>query len=249
MYKIPIGGSNMDYTRFNQQAYASTQATYDMGLRDYMIAVYRYMALALLLTGLVAFTVSQSTTAMNAIFGSPLLWVVALAPVGIAFYMGAAFNRMSVAQAQTLFWVYSATIGLSLASIFMMYTGESIARVFFITASVFGAMSLYGYTTKKDLTGFGSFLIMGLIGVIIASLVNLFLKSSAMDFVVSLIALFIFIGLTAYDTQKIKHSYYQFAGSGDTAAKVAIFGALSLYMDFINIFVYLLRFMGDRRDQ
>ncbi|AIF81766.1 hypothetical protein I862_06060 [endosymbiont of Acanthamoeba sp. UWC8] len=238
----------MDYTKLNQAGYTSSQATYDMGLRDYMVAIYKYMAFALILTGVVAFTVSTSEAMMQAIFGSPLVWVVMLAPIGIVFFLSASFQRLSLQAVQTTFWVYAATIGLSLSSIFMMYTGTSIARVFFITASVFGAMSIYGYTTKKDLTNFGSFLIMGLIGVIIASVVNIFLKSSMMEFMLSLIGLFIFIGLTAYDVQKIKHTYYAVGGSGEMASKVAVYGALNLYMDFINIFLHLLRFMGDRRE-
>lgn len=238
----------MDYTRFNQATYASSQATYDMGLRDYMVAVYRYMALALVLTGLVAFGVSNSPAAMQMIFGSPLAWLVMLAPVGIAFFLGSSFHRLSLQAVQTTFWIYAAVMGLSLSSIFLVYTGTSIARVFFITASVFGAMSLYGYSTKKDLTSFGSFLIMGLIGLMVASLVNVFLKSSMMHFMVSIIGLFIFIGLTAYDVQRIKHTYYAVSGSGEHASKVAVYGALALYMDFINIFIFMLQFLGNRRD-
>jgi FtsH-binding integral membrane protein len=205
------------------------------------------MALALALTGIVAYGVSSSETLMQAIFGTPLLWVAMLAPIGIVIYLSSAFNKLSLQGAQLAFWIYAASIGLSLASIFLVYTGTSIARVFFVSAAMFGAMSLYGYSTKSDLSGFGSFLVMGLIGIIIASLVNLFLKSSMMHFVISIIGLFIFIGLTAYDTQRIKNTYFQVAGTGELASKLAVFGALNLYMDFINIFLFMLQFMGDRK--
>lgn len=239
----------MDFTKFGQASYAtSTQATYDMGLRDYMVAVYKYMALALVLTGLVAYTVSTSEAMMHFIFGTPFMWVVMLAPLGIAFFLGSSFHKLSVQAVQLTFWIYAATIGLSLASIFIMYTGVSIARVFFISASVFGAMSLYGYTTKRDLTEFGSFLIMGLIGIVIASLVNIFLKSSMIHFVISIIGVFVFIGLTAFDSQRIKNTYYMVSGYGsDVESKAAIYGALSLYMDFINLFIMMLQLFGDRR--
>jgi hypothetical protein len=171
-----------------------------------------------------------------------------LAPLGFVFFFSYKLNSISAETAKTYLWIYSALMGVSLATIFVVYTGTSIARVFFITASTFGAMSLYGYSTKKDLSGFGSFLIMGLIGLMIASLVNIFLKSSAMEFALSVIGVFIFIGLTAYDTQRIKQSYYQFAGNDEMVGKAAVMGALSLYMDFINLFIMMLRFFGDRRN-
>lgn len=238
----------------------SKAASYDMGLRAYMLKIYNYMASALALTGIVAMvfanlsvTVDPSTgqevlsSMGQSIFMTPLKYVVMFAPLALVLWLSFGINRLSASAAQSIFWVYSAVMGLSLSSVFLAYTGESIARVFFITAGTFGAMSIYGYTTKRDLTGFGSFLIMGLIGVILASVVNLFLESKALHFAVSIIGLFIFIGLTAYDTQKLKGIYYQVAGSADAMAKSAIMGALTLYLDFINIFLHLIQFMGDRR--
>ena len=227
---------------------ASRTTTYDAGLREYMVKVYNFMAAALGISGLVAFLAASSPALMQTLFGTPLAWVVMLAPLGFVFFFSYKLNSISAAKAQTYLWIYSALMGLSLASIFVIYTGTSIARVFFITASTFGAMSLYGYTTKKDLSGMGSFLMMGLIGLIIASLVNIFLKSSAMEFAISLIGVFIFIGLTAYDTQRIKQNYYHASGDSEMIGKMAVMGALNLYMDFINLFLMMLRFFGDRRD-
>jgi FtsH-binding integral membrane protein len=174
------------------------------------------------------------------------MWVVALAPLGIVMYMSFGINSMSSSRAQTVFWIFAALMGASLSSIFVVYTGTSISRVFFITAGTFGAMSLYGYTTKKDLTSLGSFLIMGLIGILIASIVNIFLKSSAMYFVISVLGVLIFVGLTAYDTQKIKNMYLESDGN-EVMSKKAIMGALTLYLDFINLFIMLLRLFGQRR--
>ena len=227
---------------------ASRTTTYDVALRDYMVKVYNFMSVALGISGLVAFLVSSSPELMQVIFGTPLAWVVMLAPLGFVWYFGAKIHSISVDTAKTYLWIFAGLMGLSMASIFVIYTSTSVVRVFFISASVFGAMSLYGYTTKKDLTAFGSFLIMGLFGLIIASLVNLFLQSSALQFGLSLIGVFLFIGLTAYDTQRIKQNYYQFAGNKEMVAKAAVMGALSLYMDFINLFMMLLRFFGDRRN-
>ena len=218
----------MDFSRFNQTNSRSANATYDEGLRSYMLQVYNYMALGLALTCIVALFTASSPALMQAIFGTPLQYLVMFAPLVVVIMMSFRVQKMKLSTAQTMFWVFSALMGLSLSSIFIIYTGTSIARVFFITASVFGAMSLYGYTTKKDLTSMGSFLIMGLFGVIILSIVNLFLQSSAMQFVVSLAALAIFIGLTAYDTQKIKQTYYQMGGTSEKAKKVAIMSSLSL---------------------
>lgn len=232
-------------------------AEFDMGLRAFMLGVYNYMASALALTGIVALGAAQSPAVMGLMYTlsedgriigmNPLGWVVALAPVLMAFAFGFGINRMSVRAAQGTFWAYAFVMGLSLSSIFLMYTGISIARVFFITAGTFGGMSLYGYTTKRSLTGFGSFLMMGLLGLIIASVVNMFLKSSGLHFALSVIGVLLFVGLTAYDTQKIKGYYYQVAGSTEAAAKASIMGALNLYLDFINLFVMLLRFFGERR--
>lgn len=178
---------------------------------------------------------------------SPLAWIVAFAPLGVVFYLGARMHKMSTNAARMWFWGYSALMGLSLYYIFAMFTGASITRVFFITAGTFGAMSLYGYTTKKDLTGWGSFLFMGLIGIILASIVNIFIGSSAIHFAVSVIGVLIFVGLIAYDTQKLKATYYQFQGQTDALAKSSIMGALSLYLDFINLFIMLMRLFGERR--
>lgn len=237
----------MDYTKYNASDVSVNSVARDQGLRDYMISIYKYMALALCLTGGIAFLVASTPALLNLVFGSGLQWLFILAPLGVVMYMSFAFNSMSVQKAKGWFWFYSALMGVSLSSLFLIYTGESIARVFFITASVFGSMSLYGYTTKKDLTNFGSFLMMGLLGIIIASLVNMFMHSNMIQFVVSILGLFIFIGLTAYDTQKLKDMFYQVGGSGEAADKVAVFGALNLYLDFINIFIYLMQFLGNRK--
>lgn len=225
----------------------ASSATYDQGLRNYMLGVYNYMALGLALTGLVAFWVSTSPTILHAIFGTGLHYVVMLAPLGFVLFLGFRIQAMSLSTAQTVFWAFAMTMGLSLSSIFLVYTGASIAKTFFITAGTFAAMSLYGYTTQRDLSAMGSFLFMGLIGIILASLVNLFLRSSALEFAVSVMGVFIFTGLTAFDTQMIKGLYY--SGDDSTAmGKKSIMGALQLYLDFINLFVYLLRFIGDRRN-
>lgn len=233
-----------------QTSFASTASrttTYDAALRDYMVKVYNFMAIALAVSGAVAFLIASSPALMQLFFGTPLAWVIMLAPLGFVFFFSYKLNSISAEKAKAYLWIYSALMGLSMASIFVLYTGTSIARVFFITASVFGSMSLYGYTTKKDLTGLGSFLFMGLIGLIIASVVNIFLKSSALDFALSAIGVLIFTGLTAYDTQRIKQNYYQFAGNAEMTSKAAVMGALNLYMDFINLFIMMLRFFGDRK--
>ena len=227
---------------------ASRTSTFDSALRDYMVKVYQYMSIALAISGLVAFMVASSPTLMQAIFGTPLAFVVMLAPLGFVIFFGFKLNSISAEKAKSFLWIYSALMGLSLATIFAVYTATSITRVFLITASTFGAMSIYGYTTKKDLTSFGSFLIMGLIGIMIASLINIFLKSSGLDFAISLLGVFIFIGLTAYDTQRIKQTYYHFAGNDEMVSKMAVMGALNLYMDFINLFIILLRFFGERKN-
>ncbi len=221
------------------------RAVIDEGLRTYMLSVYNYMASGLALTGVVAFFVANTPVLMNAVFGTPLIWLVMFSPLIIVFMLSARIHKMSVVAAQATFWVFATLMGMSLASIFIVYTGTSIARVFFITAGVFGAMSLYGYTTKRDLTGWGSFLFMGLIGVIIASIVNIFLGSSMLYFAISVIGVLVFTGLTAYDTQKIKEMYVESDASA-VATKKAIMGALRLYLDFINLFLMLLRLFGNR---
>ncbi len=221
-------------------------AVYDAGLRAYMLRVYNYMASGLALTGIVAMLVASSETAMQLIFGTGLFWIVALAPLAVVFFMSFRIQHMQASTAQAAFWVFSVLMGLSLASIFIQFTGVSIARVFFITAGTFAAMSLYGYTTKRDLSAWGSFLFMGLIGIIIASIVNIFLASSALHFAISVIGVLVFTGLTAYDTQQIKEIYAADDG-GETVTKKAVMGALRLYLDFINLFIMLLHLLGERR--
>jgi FtsH-binding integral membrane protein len=207
-----------------------------------MLSVYNYMGLGLAITGLVAY-LAASTGLYQSIAQTPLIWLVMLAPLGFVFFLGAKIRTMSVSTAQLTFWAFAAVMGLSLAYIFLYFTGASVARVFFITAGTFGAMSLYGYTTKRDLSGMGSFLMMGLIGIIIAMVVNIFLQSSAIQFAVSVLGVLIFVGLTAYDTQKIKEMYYV-GDDGTVAGRKAIMGALSLYLDFINMFMFMLHFFG-----
>ena len=246
---------------FNQRSFTKTvdQATVDEGLRAYMLKVYNYMTTGLLLTGLVAYFFGKASIVTNELgqiiditsigamlFGSPLKWVVMLAPLGFVFYLSARIHKMSISKAQITFWIFAAIMGLSLASIFIVYTQASIARVFFISSGTFAAMSLYGYTTKKDLTKLGGFLFMGLIGIIIASLVNLFFQSSALHFAISVIGVLVFVGLTAYDTQSIKNMYYA-GDSKSVGGKKALMGALRLYLDFINLFIMLLRLFGQRR--
>jgi hypothetical protein len=226
---------------------ALDRAAVSEALRAYMLHVYNLMASGLLLSGIVAVVVAQSPALMQAIFGSGLGLVVMLAPLGLLFAMSFGANRMSAGALGVLYWVFVATFGLSLATIFVVYTAESIVRVFFITAATFGAMSLYGYTTKRDLTNFGAFLFMGLIGIIIAGLVNLFLQSSALQFVVSVIGVLVFTGLTAYDTQRLKVEFYE-GDAAEVQSKKAIFGAVSLYLNFLNLFLLLLRLVGSQRE-
>jgi len=226
-------------------AHSVDRAVIDEGLRAYMLRVYNYMASGLALTGIVAFGVAMTPALVKAIYGTPLLWLVVFAPLILVFFLSARIHRMSFSAAQASFWAFSVLMGLSLGHIFLIYTGASIARVFFITAGTFGAMSLYGYTTKRDLTGWGSFLFMGLIGIIIASIVNIFLASPALYFAVSVIGVLIFVGLTAYDTQQIKEMYVE-SDSTAVAGKKAIMGALRLYLDFLNLFLMLLRLFGNR---
>jgi FtsH-binding integral membrane protein len=225
---------------------AVPQVDIDVGLRQYMLRVYNYMASGLALTGIVAY-VAASQGFYQQIAGTPLMWVVMLAPLGLVFWLSAGINRMSAGTAQLLFWVYAGLMGLSLAGIFLVYTGASIARVFFITGGTFAAMSLYGYTTQRDLSQFGSFLMMGLIGIVIASLVNIFIGSSALQFAISVIGVLVFVGLTAWDTQQIKEMYVE-SDDGQIAGKKSIMGALRLYLDFLNLFLMLLQLFGQRRD-
>ena len=235
-----------DKTVWRAQRGAESLEGIDQGLRSYLSRVYMFMAFGLLLTGGVSYAVSNSPQLMQLIFATPLQWLVIFAPLGLVFFMSYRINSLSFATAQALFWVYSAMVGMSLASLFLAYTGTSIARVFFITSSMFGVMSLYGYTTRRDLSGMGSFMFMGLIGIIIASIINMFLQSSAMHFIISFIGVIVFTGLTAYDTQAIKLMYYE-GDNAELMGKKALMGALRLYLDFLNLFIYMLHFLGDRR--
>jgi uncharacterized protein len=254
--------------QFDDQVRVSGQraeGVIDQGLRSYMLMVYNYMAGGIALTGIVAFAMMTMLTTQDAslavvklkngilltemgktIYLSPVRWLIMLAPLGFVFYLSFRVYKMSTASAQLCFWLFAAVMGASMSSIFLIYTGQSITQVFFVTAAAFAGLSLYGYTTKRDLTGWGSFLIMGLIGIIIAALVNIFLQSSALQFAISVIGVLVFAGLTAYDTQKIKDGYYEVAGNAELATKTAIMGALSLYLDFINLFQSLLFLFGDR---
>ena len=232
--------------RWTARSSAVPQVEIDVGLRQFMLRVYNYMAGGLALTGVVAYFAATSGL-YQAIYGSILFWIVLFAPLGLVMLLGFRLQNMSLGSAQLTFWAYAALMGLSLAGIFLVYTGASIARVFFITAGTFAAMSLYGYTTKTDLSRFGSFLFMGLIGVIIAGLVNMFIASSALQFAISVAGVIVFVGLTAWDTQQIKEMYVE--GDGTlVAGKKAILGALKLYLDFINLFVLLMQLLGNRRN-
>ena len=238
--------------------YRTDQVAIDAGLRAHMIRVYNYMTAGVALTGLVAwFTFSAAVTDVGGslqltsfgqtIFQSPLMWVLVLAPLGLVFWLSFGINRLSAGAALTLFFVYAGLLGLSLASIFLVYSGASITRVFFISAATFGALSLWGYTTQRDLSAMGSFMFMGLIGIIIASLVNIFLHSTGLDWAISVIGVIVFAGLTGWDTQRIKEMYSPM-DDGTIAGRKAVMGALSLYLDFINLFMMLLQLMGSRRD-
>jgi hypothetical protein len=259
---------------FGRAAGRVDAATVDAGLRAYMLRIYNYMSIGLAITGLAALGIykfavtsdmaeavrSASGAAIRvaegqfltsfgyAMFASPLKWLFILAPLGMVIVISAGIERLRPATAQMLFWVFSALMGISLSSIFLVYTHTSIVRVFFITAATFGALSLYGYTTKRDMSGMGSFLFMGLIGIIIASVVNLFLASSMLQFIVSVVGVLVFAGLTAWDTQRLKNDYiYGYASQGgDVAERAAITGALSLYLNFINLFTLLLQLLGQR---
>jgi FtsH-binding integral membrane protein len=259
------------------QAYGRTTVAVDEGLRAYMLRVYNYMILGLAITGLAALGIymlavttdpAQAGKVMrgtaevaarisntlyltpigSALFLTPFKWVVIFAPLALVFVLSFGVERMRPAVAQIVFWIYAALVGVSLASVFMVFTHTSIVRVFFITAASFGALSLWGYTTQRDLSGMGSFLLMGLFGIILASLVNLFMASSALQFVVSVVGVLVFAGLTAWDTQRLKEEYLYGAMDGETAERAAILGALSLYLNFINLFTLLLQLLGQREE-
>ena len=234
-----------DYQQREATQYGTQTRTreIDAGLRAYMMRVYNYMMGGVALTGVVAYAISSSPELLSLIYNTPLKWVVMFAPLVMVFAISAMVNKMSFVATQVCFWVFAALMGASLSWIFIRYGGVSITRVFFISAAAFGALSIYGYTTKKDLSGWGTFLFMGLIGLIIASLVNIFLQSSALQFAVSCIGVLVFAGLTAYDTQRIKSMYHVGHGAA-TLGKMAIMGALSLYLDFINLFMSLLSLFG-----
>lgn len=238
----------------------STARAVDQGLRSYMLKIYNYMTSALILTGLVAYFAAEAavtgsveggnfafTEFGQAIFFSPLRYVVMLAPLAFILVISFGIQRLSTSSLQVCFWAFAAIMGLSLSSILLIYSGENIARAFFITAATFGGMSIFGYSTQRDLTGIGHFLIMGVWGLVVASLVNLFLQSSGLSLVISYISVLVFTGLIAYDTQKLKAIYHQVAGHGEGLARASIMGALNLYLDFINLFLSLLRIMDDRR--
>jgi uncharacterized protein len=236
------------YTR--EIGIGARSAQIDEGLRAHMNKVYGLMSVAMLVTFAVAWAVGSTPALVAAIFGTPLKWVAMFLPLVMVFAFGAMVGRMSAAAAQLFFYVFAAAMGLSLASIFVVFTGTSIAQTFLVTAIAFAALSLYGYTTKRDLSAMGAFLIMGLVGLIVASIVNIFLASSALAFAISVIGVLIFAGLTAWDTQNIKNTYIQHAMHGDQEwlGKAAVMGALNLYMDFINLFMFLLQFMGQQRE-
>jgi FtsH-binding integral membrane protein len=251
-----------DYNTQPAGRYGSTVtragAAIDQGLRAYMLRVYNYMALGLAITGAAALGtfllavdrsggVAHLTDFGRLMYTSPLRWVVILAPLALVFFLSFRIDRLSVGAAQALFWVYAALVGVSLSTIFLVYTGQSVVQVFFITAASFGALSLVGYTTKRDLTVMGSFLIMGLIGIVIAMLVNIFLASSMLQTIISVLGVLIFAGLTAYDTQRIKEMYFEGDGAL-VAGRKAVMGALALYLDFINMFVMLLQLFGQRNN-
>ncbi|MCY4445614.1 MAG: Bax inhibitor-1/YccA family protein [Rhodobacteraceae bacterium] len=226
----------------------SRSAQIDVGLKAHMNKVYGLMSAAMLITGLVAFFASTSQALMQVMFGTPLQWIVMLAPLGVVILLSARINKMSASAAQTTFWIFSGLMGLSISYIFLAYASISIFQTFLVTAIAFASLSIYGYTTKKDISGWGSFLIMGLIGIIGAMIINIFLASPGLQFAISVIGVLIFAGLTAYDTQRIKNDYIQMASHGDTQwlAKSSIMGALSLYLNFLNMFLLLLSLFGQR---
>lgn len=245
--------------RYAQGTAVGREVAIDEGLRAYMLRVYNYMASGVAITGVVAWLVYSMSVVTGAdgvitgltpfgnfMFASAFKWVVILAPLAMVFFLSARIGSLSLSAAQISFWIFAALMGASISSIFLVYAGESIARMFFITAAAFGALSLWGYTTSKDLSGWGSFLFMGLIGIILASLVNLFLGSTGLQFAISVIGVLVFAGLTAYDTQQIKEMYYA-GDDGTVAGRKAVMGALRLYLDFINLFMMLLSLFGDRR--
>jgi len=234
-------------SNFNRTAAVGTQARYDEGLRLHMLGIYRYMGIGLALTGLIAFAIASTPALAAAIFGTPLKWVAMLAPLAFIFFFSFRIDRMTTATARTAFYAFAAVMGVSMASIFLVYTNTSIANAFFTAAAMFAGLSLWGYTTKRDLTGMGTFLFVGLIAIILVSIVNIFLGSSMLQIIISVAGVAIFAGLTAWDTQRLKSEYLHFAGT-QAAEKLAVMGALSLYLNFINMFQFLLALMGQREE-
>ncbi len=246
--------SDFDRNIAARGSFADRGVAVDVGLRAHMLRVYNYMAVAVALSGAVAWltynaavdSANRLTPFGKAVFGGPLMWVLLIGTIGLVFFISWRIDRLKFTTALTLFMIYAALLGVTLAPIFVVYTGASITKVFFISAASFGALSLYGYTTQRDLSAMGAFLMMGLFGLIIASLVNIFLKSSGLDWIISIAGVGIFAGLTAWDTQKIKEMY-DVNDDGTVSGRKAVMGALSLYLDFINLFIMLLRLIGDRR--
>jgi FtsH-binding integral membrane protein len=257
--------------RYAGRVGARTDVAVDAGLRAYMLRVYNYMAAGIALTGIVAYVIFSNAVTTDpalavtaggqaiplhrgmfltqfgyTVFASPLKWVLMFAPLAFVFFLSWRIYKMSVGAAQLSFWLFAAVMGASLSWVFLVFTGNSITQVFFITAAAFGGLSLYGYTTQRDLSGWGSFLIMGVIGIIVAGLVNIWLQSGALQFAISVIGVLVFAGLTAYDTQQIKDNYYAVMGDATATAKAAIMGALNLYLDFINMFIMMLQLFGNR---
>jgi uncharacterized protein len=237
--------ANVDPRLTSLNRVGADAAQIDQGLRSYMLGIYNMMALGVALTGLIALYIGNNEALLQTIYATPLKWVAMFAPLGVVLTMSFGLNKLSAPALKGLYWAYAALMGVSISFIFAVYTGTSIAKTFFITAATFGALSLYGYTTKKSLAGWGTFLFMGVVGLVIASIVNIFLKSDAMSFVISAAGVLIFAGLTAYDTQKLKGMYFE-GDVAETMSKKITMGALTLYMDFINLFMYLLRFLGNR---
>lgn len=230
-----------------QSRVGTQSASIDAGLRAHMNRVYGIMSGGMAITGVVAYAVANNPALMQAIFGTPLKWVVMFAPLLVVMAFSATLHRMAESTARLVFFGYAALMGLSLSSIFAVYTGMSIAQTFFVTAIAFSSLSIYGYTTKRDLSAFGAFLMMGLVGLIVASIVNMFMQSGALNFAISVVGVLLFAGLTAWDTQNIKNTYLALARSdSDFLGKAAIMGALQLYMDFLNLFMFLLNFLGSR---
>lgn len=231
-------------TGFGGAPTQASEAAFDAGLRSYMLSIYNYMASGVLVTGIVALLFANSGLAEQ-VLATPLRWLIMLAPLAFVMVLSFGINKLQTSTAQALYWAFAVVMGLSMSSIFLVFTGASIAQTFFATAAAFVGLSLYGYTTKRDLSGFGTFLIMGVIGILVAMVLNIFLQSTALQLVISILGVLIFAGLTAYDTQRLKSMYFQIAGT-DMMGKAVIMGALSLYLDFVNMFTFLLNFLGNR---